>query len=132
MVEETLQPDIPIDAALAVGDEKLSINLTVLPLMSEADKDKPAKKLGSLLMIEDVSTEKRMKSTMSRYMDPGIAEKLMAGGEEVLGGKSVVATVLFSDIRGFTPITEDLGAHGTVSLLKEYFTIMVDCIQKQG
>ena len=56
-----------------------------------------------------------MKSTMSRYMDPGIAEKLMAGGEEVLGGKSVVGTVLFSDIRGFTPITEDLGAHGTVT-----------------
>jgi adenylate cyclase len=65
-------------------------------------------------------------------MDPGIAEKLLAGGEEVLGGKSVVATVLFSDIRGFTPITEDLGAHGTVSLLNEYFTIMVECIQKQG
>ena len=83
-------------------------------------------------MIEDVSSEKRMKSTMSRYMDPGIAEKLLAGGEEVLGGKSVVATVLFSDIRGFTPITEDLGAHGTVSLLNEYFTIMVECIQKQG
>jgi adenylate cyclase len=69
---------------------------------------------------------------MSRYMDPGIAEKLLAGGDEVLGGKSVVGTVLFSDIRGFTPITEDLGAHGTVRMLNEYFTIMVECIQKQG
>jgi adenylate cyclase len=131
-VGETLSPDLTMDAQLAVGADKLSVNLTVLPLMSDAEKDKPAKKLGSLLMIEDVSSEKRMKSTMSRYMDPGIAEKLLAGGEEVLGGKSVVATVLFSDIRGFTPITEDLGAHGTVSLLNEYFTIMVECIQKQG
>jgi adenylate cyclase len=131
-VEKTLQPDITMDAELIAGGDKLSVNLTVLPLMTEAEAEKPAKKLGTLLMIEDVSSEKRMKSTMSRYMDPAIAEKLMAGGDEYLGGKSVEGTVLFSDIRSFTGITEDLGAHGTVSLLNEYFTVMVDCIQKQG
>jgi adenylate cyclase len=65
-------------------------------------------------------------------MDPGIAEKLLSSGGESLGGKSVPATVMFCDIRDFTPIAEELGAHGTVSLLNEYFTIMVDCIQKQG
>jgi adenylate cyclase len=131
-VARTLQPVHTMDAELTAANDKLSVNLTVLPLMSEATQGKPPKRLGTLLMIDDVSNEKRMKSTMSRYMDPGIAEKLLAGGEEVLGGKSVTGTVLFSDIRGFTTITEDLGAHGTVSLLNEYFTIMVDCIQKQG
>jgi adenylate cyclase len=40
--------------------------------------------------------------------------------------------VLFSDVRNFTGITEELGAHGTVKLLNEYFTIMVECIQKRG
>ena len=131
-VAETLEPEIVVDAEITVGDDTLSVNLTVLPLMSEPDDGSPRKKLGTLLMIEDVSSEKRMKSTMSRYMDPGIAERLLSGGEDALGGKSVVGTVLFSDIRGFTTITEDLGAHGTVTLLNEYFTIMVDCIQKQG
>ena len=131
-VGATLQPDITMDAQMQAGADTLSVNLTVLPLMSEGEKGQAPKKLGSLLMIEDMSSEKRMKSTMSRYMDPAIAEKLLAGGEDALGGKSVVGTVLFSDIRGFTPITEDLGAQGTVMLLNEYFTIMVECIQKQG
>jgi adenylate cyclase len=97
-----------------------------------AEEKGTRKSLGSLLMIEDISSEKRMKSTMSRYMDPAIADRLLANGEDLLGGKSVTATVLFSDVRGFTTITEELGAQGTVSLLNEYFTVMVDCITKQG
>jgi len=40
--------------------------------------------------------------------------------------------VLFSDIRGFTPLTEELGPQGTVSLLNDYFTLMVECIQTEG
>jgi adenylate cyclase len=109
----------------------MSVNLTSQPLMSTDDKGL-AKKIGTLLMIEDVSSEKRMKSTMSRYMDPRLADQLMAGGEDALGGKSATVTVLFSDVRNFTGITEELGAHGTVKLLNEYFTIMVECIQKRG
>ena len=60
------------------------------------------------------------------------SDQLLAQGDEVLGGKNVPATVVFTDLRNFTGISEELGAQGVVSLLNEYFTVMVDCISREG
>ncbi len=126
-VGEDGEARVLMDAELSVGEQTKSVNLTVLPLVSTEEE-----KLGELLMIEDISSEKRMKSTMSRYMDPGLADQLLAGGEDFLGGRAVEATILFSDVRGFTTISEALGPTGLVSLLNEYFTLMVEHLNREG
>ena len=63
---------------LAVAGAKISANVTILPLVSTAEK-----RLGYMIVIEDISNEKRMKSTMSKYMDSGLADKLMEGEDEI-------------------------------------------------
>ncbi len=135
--EETKNSDLIVDAEFQVGSagETVSANLSFLPLHNQdpdGRMDQVDEHLGTLVMIEDISDEKRMKSTMSRYIDPGIADKLMSDGNDIMGGQETVATLLFSDVRGFTTITETLGAQGTVALLNEYFDIMVEAISEQG
>ncbi|MGE4527666.1 MAG: GAF domain-containing protein [Rhodospirillaceae bacterium] len=126
-VAETGEPEHTMDASLVVEGATLSVNMTVSPL-----RDGKGKAMGTMLLIEDISSEKRMKSTMSRYMDAALADRLLEAGEDILGGQAKPATVLFSDIRSFTTLSEELGAQGIVQLLNAYFTRMVDCIQAEG
>ena len=139
--EDTKEDDTLMDAEFEVGSEDdgnlemVSANISFLPLENQdpdGRMDQGDSHLGTLIMIEDISDEKRMKSTMSRYIDPGIADQLMGDGTDIMGGRETTATLLFSDVRGFTTITETLGAQGTVTLLNEYFDIMVEAISEQG
>lgn len=126
-VEKSGKAETVMDAVLRYEGQEVSANVSILPLISVEGRH-----LGTMIVVDDISAEKRMKSTMSRYMDPDLADRLLAGGENILGGKSTKVTILFADIRQFTTLTEELGAQGTVSLLNEYFTLMVECIQKEG
>lgn len=101
-----------------------SINLTVNPLTNPDGAVR-----GGLVVLEDISQEKRMKTTMYRYMNPGVVEQVMALGDDALmEGERKDVTILFSDIRGYTTLTENLGAQEVVRLLNQYFETMVEAV----
>ena len=47
---------------------------------------------------------------MARYMSSEVVEQVLAGGESELGGKTQTVSILFSDVRNFTGVSEALGA----------------------
>lgn len=123
-VAETGRTDIQVDTDFVLPDgSAASVNLTTVPLLGIQDQP-----LGYLLVIEDISREKRLKNTMSRYMSKAVMERLIDSGEAVLGGTGQDVSVLFSDIRNFTAMSAKLGPRDTVAMLNEYFTEMVDVV----
>ncbi len=81
-------------------------------------------------ILENRSKEK-VKSAMGKYMSQDVMKRVIMNIDNLgLGGKKAVVTVLFSDIRGFTSMSETMSAQQVSEILNEYFSEMEPIITK--
>jgi adenylate cyclase len=80
-----------------------------------------------------IRKEALVRSNFERYFAPSLAARIASTPDAVrLGGDKRAIAVLFSDIRGFTALSENMNPDDMASLLSEYFTEMVDCVFRHG
>jgi PAS domain S-box-containing protein len=127
--EKDRQQYYPDQVLVASEGESQSINLSINSMTDATD---PNKVNGALVVMEDISSAKQVKNLMYRYMTPEVAEALLASGDTGLGGKRKNVSVLFSDIRSYTTLTEKLQAEEVVVMLNKYFEKMVDVVFEYG
>lgn len=77
--------------------------------------------------------KKKIKNAFQHYLNPSVISELMQDPENLkLGGQKRELTVFFSDVRGFTTISETLSPEALTDLLNEYFTPMTNIIMQSS
>jgi adenylate cyclase len=82
--------------------------------------------------LEKKRLRDQLKELVKRFATSAVAQDLQQGGFVLGGGRRVQATVMFSDIRGFTAMVESQPPEETIELLNAYYTLMFDAISSQG
>lgn len=84
--------------------------------------------IGFRVLTEEENV-KFIRTTFSKFVSQDVVEELLANPDAIsLGGSKKEITVFFSDVRGFTTISESLSPEGLVQLLNEYLSEMTELI----
>jgi adenylate cyclase len=82
---------------------------------------------------EQVRREELARANFERFFTPALAACIAGSSAGLeLGGERRRVAILFSDIRGFTKLSESMSPEALADMLNEYFTAMVECVFRHG
>ncbi len=110
--------------AVAAGDFAVRV-----PVMSGDETGRLAASFNA--MVAGLGERERLREAFGAYVDPGLAERVLAEGTE-LAGQEVQVTVLFVDIRDFTAFAERASAREVVGQLNAFYDLVVPVLAAHG
>ena len=117
-----------LNMSLNTVSEDTVINFSISPRL-----DPEGNKQGLVLAVEDISDVSKVKNTFKRYVSKQVVDELLGDNAKLnLGGEQREVTILFTDIRGFTSMSEKMEPERVVTTLNEYFSDMIDIVFKHN
>ena len=107
------------DLLLAVGPTHLALGGAYLGALG-------------LRLTGEERKRREIKRMFGQYVSDEVVERLVASGSPDLGGEEAQVSVLFSDIRNFTTISEKLKPSEVVELINTYFSRVTDAVLAEG
>jgi len=123
-MENTIHSEI--NMSFLTASKEAVVNVSVAPRI-----DPNGSVRGLVIAIEDITDVSKVKNTFKRYVSKQVVDELLDDDAKLnLGGEEREVTILFSDIRGFTSMSENMSPEKVVSTLNEYFSDMIDIVFK--
>ena len=117
---------------LAEGTERVAIGDYSRRLPVVQDDDLGALAASFNRMQAGLAERQRLQAAFGTYVDPGLAQRLLEQGDDVFTGERREVTVMFVDIRDFTPFAEANAAEDVVTRLNALFEIVVPAVVENG
>ena len=117
---------------LAAGTERVAAGDFSQRLPVVQDDDLGALAASFNRMQAGLLERQRLQAAFGTYVDPALAARLLEQGDDVFTGERREVTVMFVDIRDFTPFAEANSAEDTVARLNALFEIVVPAVVEAG